>query len=629
MSESRIPLVPGLTEAVIHQRAGSTIVSRGEAYMRQNAVADVVLRGEMLTAAVHGSEYEPYQVIVRFDAGGVTNTECSCPFDQGGWCKHIVATLLLTLRQPDEVGLRPPLAMQLAPLDQAQLVALLEHVAEDPTVAAQIERHLMLGQARATSSTTASRHIQVDPAPVQARLHQLFNPRGRDHDYDHDQTILSEVEQLLAQIGGFVEHGDGINALRLLEALTTEYVEHWFDYDREGELSSQLDHIGHTWAEALLTADLSPDALHEWAERLEQWADEADNYDGGDGLRLAAAAAAQGWAEPSIQAALSGELNNLTIVGTSPSITATDDEGDEWEDEHDEPDEQQRLPSRLPPEAARYITPARMLIHIRLRILDRQKRDDAYLNLANATGEHALHAAKLAQLGRTTEAVADSLLNLAFAPEALVVAQALRQQGAYDEALRIGEFGLTLDGPIVDLGEWLIPLATARGRHDLALQAARIAFEATPTLARYERLHDMAGASDWPPLRIALLDHLRETSASWQNVSARIDIFLSENQIDDAITVAEPFSSENDMARVADAALLQRPEWVIRTGRKRANAIIEAGKASNYDTATAWLRRVRDASHAAGRTTEWSSYISEVHASHGRKYKLMSLIQGL
>lgn len=78
MSQPR-SLLPGLTEAIIQQHAGSTVFSRGEVYARQDVVTALVLRGNTLTAAVHGSEYEPYRVLVHFDNGDLTNLDCTCP----------------------------------------------------------------------------------------------------------------------------------------------------------------------------------------------------------------------------------------------------------------------------------------------------------------------------------------------------------------------------------------------------------------------------------------------------------------------------------------------------------------------------------------------------------------------
>jgi uncharacterized Zn finger protein len=56
---------------------------------------------------------------------------------------------------------------------------------------------------------------------------------------------------------------------------------------------------------------------------------------------------------------------------------------------------------------------------------------------------------------------------------------------------------------------------------------------------------------------------------------------------------------------------------------------MDAGQAQHYDHAVNWLRRARDAFRAAGRQDDWREYISAVRMKHGRKYKLMGLIEQL
>jgi uncharacterized Zn finger protein len=43
---------------------------------------------------VEGSEFEPYQVSIRLHDGGIADAHCTCSYDRGGYCKHIVAVLL-------------------------------------------------------------------------------------------------------------------------------------------------------------------------------------------------------------------------------------------------------------------------------------------------------------------------------------------------------------------------------------------------------------------------------------------------------------------------------------------------------------------------------------------------------
>src|SRR5947209_1755066 len=98
-----------LTEALIRQNAAAESVQRGRQYFREGAVASLVRRGAAIEAEVEGSEPAPYRVRVGFDEGGITDAECSCPYDWGGWCKHIVATLLACLEAPETLEERPPL----------------------------------------------------------------------------------------------------------------------------------------------------------------------------------------------------------------------------------------------------------------------------------------------------------------------------------------------------------------------------------------------------------------------------------------------------------------------------------------------------------------------------------------
>ncbi len=84
---------PNLTEATVRRLATAQSFERGEDYYYRSAVYDIVRRGDTLQTEVEGSQYEPYQVTIELDAAGITSTYCSCPYDWGGVCKHIVAVL--------------------------------------------------------------------------------------------------------------------------------------------------------------------------------------------------------------------------------------------------------------------------------------------------------------------------------------------------------------------------------------------------------------------------------------------------------------------------------------------------------------------------------------------------------
>jgi uncharacterized Zn finger protein len=68
---------------------------------------------------------------------------------------------------------------------------------------------------------------------------------------------------------------------------------------------------------------------------------------------------------------------------------------------------------------------------------------------------------------------------------------------------------------------------------------------------------------------------------------------------------------------------------VIVAATARAAGIIDAGKAQHYDSAVEWLRRARAAYQATGRQPEWHVYLQGLRTQHGRKYKLMGLLDQL
>ena len=67
---------------------------RGVDYYHASAVESATMRGDQLFATVQGSEWDPYHVIVTFTNDDFTAT-CTCPYDWGGYCKHVVAVLLI------------------------------------------------------------------------------------------------------------------------------------------------------------------------------------------------------------------------------------------------------------------------------------------------------------------------------------------------------------------------------------------------------------------------------------------------------------------------------------------------------------------------------------------------------
>lgn len=101
-----------LTEKIIQQYSSAQSFQRGYDYYQQGAVTSLIRRGTLLQAEVEGSEVLPYLVCCTFDSDEDLSTTCTCPYDWGGLCKHIIATCLACIHQPEMIEEHPPLDSQ-------------------------------------------------------------------------------------------------------------------------------------------------------------------------------------------------------------------------------------------------------------------------------------------------------------------------------------------------------------------------------------------------------------------------------------------------------------------------------------------------------------------------------------
>lgn len=118
------------SEHELREQCTEKVYARGEQMFRDGMVLSLAWNGETLCAEVQGSDDEPYSLFVDFSNGAPDSAECSCPYDWDGWCKHIVAALLLLLEEPDLAEDQISLIELLKPLKRRDLEALLVHVAK-------------------------------------------------------------------------------------------------------------------------------------------------------------------------------------------------------------------------------------------------------------------------------------------------------------------------------------------------------------------------------------------------------------------------------------------------------------------------------------------------------------------
>ena len=597
-----MPEIPKITRAMIQRSTTAQSFARGEDYYATGSVLDMVRRGDTLYAEVAGSAYEPYRVEVTFTETGVSSAFCTCPYDWGGWCKHIVAVLLAVADAPDAIEERPAIETLIDTLDESQLRTVVQTlVLRHPELIHEVEGYVAVQApepAPESPGSAPSPRPPIDPAPFRRQVHAILHSLDRvrpSEAYWQIGNVVGEVRALLNQAWQLIEAGDGNNALRVLEGITDAYVNGWYNLDdSDGEASGFFADLAPVWTEAALTADLTPEEREQWIEMLEDWQDEIDRYGIDEGFATAQEALRQGWDYPPLLRVIrDGEI---TKDGA-------------WEDGEDVP----------------YY--AGELAVARLNVLERQKRYQEYLHLAQAEGQVARYVTMLVQLDRIDEAVADGLHYLTLPQGVLTLAQALHERGHTQEALRVAEYGLEMDGYAkAQLATWLRDVAVDAGETELALRAAVTGFKAAVDLDAYRKIRDLAG-DRWEALCKELLETLRQRTG--YSSQAVIEVFLYEGLIDDAIQALGDYPHYSTVELVINAAVESRPEWCIQACKQQAEPIMDRGQSKYYQRAAYWLGRAKAAYLSAERSDEWRVYLESLLQKHARKYSLMPLLREL
>ncbi|MEM6839987.1 MAG: SWIM zinc finger family protein [Cyanobacteria bacterium P01_C01_bin.120] len=588
--------IPHLTPTAIQRHTTDKSYARGQSYFQAGAVVAVTQRQQTLQAAVEGNEPRPYRVTIDFDHGGITQTSCTCQYSFEGWCKHVVATLLTCIHQPERVEQRPTLAQLLDRLDWVQTQGLVQSLVNDnPDLIEAVDLYVTrLGQPQTTDVNSAppQRQTSVDPAPFKRSVREILRNTVRDWEYGReDDDIAADMGALIDNALEFVEQGDVDNAMVVLQGITEGCVENWSEIDEymgvtPADMEVDLD---AAWTEVFLSTELTEEEILTWHENLEAWQDQLGSF------AMALAALHQGWKYPPLVKVFAGET---TAKG------AWSDDAPNW---------------------------AGQFSQIRLKILARQERYEDYLKLAEAEGQTQQYITMLARLGRIEQALAVAQSQMTQLQEAKALAETLRSQNYLPQALQIALEGLNRDRQnpyaVYDFAAWTSDLAAGLGNSEAALEASIAGFKARPCWQDYQRIQTLAGVN-WPEVQPTLLKRLR-TDSTWGIETAQIDIFLHEGLFEDAIAVASDLSSYHSrlILQVMDAVIATHSQWVIDNARPRAEAIMDEGKAKYYQNAIDWLKRIKAACQALNRGDEWSHYHRQLTDTHGRKRKLMGLMQ--
>ncbi|MDQ3257797.1 MAG: SWIM zinc finger family protein, partial [Acidobacteriota bacterium] len=166
---------------------------------RSGAISHPTIRGNTLTGMCEGTGSPFYRVRAEVDGGGIRSAHCACPFEFGGYCKHLVALLLAYARAPQRFAISRTPAELLADLSREQLLTVLVKLLdEQPDLCDRVE--LMI----------AAPSVSGRQAPTRGRRKieaEAYRRRVRGIMHSLDRMRMSEAYW---HVGGLVEELRGV-----------------------------------------------------------------------------------------------------------------------------------------------------------------------------------------------------------------------------------------------------------------------------------------------------------------------------------------------------------------------------------------------------------------------------------
>ena len=572
-----------ITESALKSLSSPESYARGYKLYQSNAVFDTFRQGDLLIGKCEGSSAPFYQIHVQLDEGGIQEASCTCPYDWGGYCKHIIALVLTYIHNPDTFIEQKNIEELLGQLDKGDLVHLITKMVDQspdlyswlqtaiPAVSAKSQPAQQRNKRKTEVSKTAYKR------QIQSILHSLQGYRMSEA-YWMMGGMVDQLNHVRDTAYDFLEAEDAQGALVILTTLLTEVGRSFEQFDdSDGELGGFFSELALPLVEAILSADLSKTDRRNLFNELEPVIKELSAY-GIDDLDVILAALNLGWSEEVL-----------------------DDQEDYDYDET-------------------------ILTEAKLNILERQNRVEEYLKLCLEVGEYRRYILKQIEVGDFEKAKEVAWKTLTQASDALVIAKALRDAGHLPDALHLAEKGLDLDGSKHALGAWLGPIEESQGQIDKAIQAYQVAFTSLPSLELYSILKKLSGAN-WENLRLILMQVLQVS----HRTDVLVDVYLSEEEWDKAISIADKAGEWNYslIQKVVDAVLPFRPDWVIQASRKQAEGLIAKTQSKYYAIAASWLAKMKQAYLASGRKEEWSSYLDELKNTYSRRPALQAELRKL
>lgn len=616
----------GITDSDIKKLASDRSYERGLEIYEEDSVTKMEKRGNTLSGHVYGSAHEPYRVKVELDKDKIVSTYCTCPYDWGGICKHTVAVLFHYMQKPGQVVARASMDELLEGLNESELCHILMDLLElNPHLVDSIEITIAgfkapgiktsspLDKKNAESVETQSSTVDIAVFKRKARhiIKQADNWQDRyGYYYDDegdDEKLWETVNDFMELFNGvkpWLDAGDGRNALLILDAVMDPFMSWCTDLEEFMDMEDPFDEVNTLFAEAFLSVSLSQEEKKQWEYKLYGWQDMISGI--GFSLLFTEPMVTlwQGWQYPLLQDILKGKV-----------LDKIDWVFEDIEHDPDDYDSGEKYPVDYDVD----------LTSIYLNVLERQGRNQEFLNLAKAQEEFIQYVSMLVKLDRNHEAMASALEHFKTAAEAKKMSGMLHDKGMREDALKMATHGLSLEGTKYDIARWLRDEATKDDSDELALKAAKVAFVETFLFDDYLALKRLAGGT-WDAMKSDLL--LNPVNNIFSDV---IKIYLNEGMLKEAMAFIDKdrYYDFSSIKKVVDAVYKQFPDWAILQCKRQGEPNMDQGKSKYYEYSVRWVERAGKAYIGAGRQKEWHDYLEGLIKKHHRKYSLRPRLEAL
>lgn len=571
---------PLITKEMIKVRATEASYSRGEQYYRNGAIFNTVKRGDFLEGFCEaGSQSEPYYVRAEVSNKGIGTTSCTCWYEYGGDCKHIVALLLNYHYQPEAFEEHPSLEETLNLFEKSELIGLISKMIKRyPDLQALIDLPM------------PSRIRQQTPVNVDGLRKQLQRD-FKSYDPWDNRAAEHTLESIVETGQEFGKAGDWQNASVIYRMILEEIAKNnrIVDRDEEGNIAS-----------------IVTDVINRLAECLDHLADDdAERYAILDAL--------------------------LTVY--FQDIENGSDFGDEAGDvvlryarTADLPRLRQKL-NQLHQAVGRrshWVNESFAEFEAQLDILDNVD-PEVTLSRLREEGLYSLLVGKLLEMNRADEAVQVVEQHITGSRARLRELYRLSAAGRDDDAIRLAQQTLkqNYDRQLV---EWLLGRLEARGDHKLLFEWELRRMKAQPSESHYASLKKASLAvGNWESVRTELIRQLQKD----QQYDVLTLIYLHDEEWDQAwetlAKVPEPSGFHASLGwgvkldlQVAERSRMVRPAKALPVYLKYVRKSIDERNRDSYRKAAEYLAIARELYLKLDDSASWSALIQEIRTEFKR-----------